>query len=150
MGRFKDIKVEYSAWVNMKHRCLNPKHKQFKDYGGRGITVCPQWLNSFSTFLQDVGRKPSPELTLDRINNSGNYEPSNVAWRSRKDQASNRRPYVRTKGLSRKKRSLLTLAGETRPISEWEQIKGISGKTIRRRLQQGWSVDLALNTPLTR
>lgn len=82
---------EYLAWANMIQRCTNPKYPQWKDYGGREITVCPQWRESFAAFLKDVGFRPNPNLTIDRENNDGNYEPGNVRWVTRKVQSNNQR-----------------------------------------------------------
>lgn len=84
--------AEFRAWIGMIQRCQNPKIKSFARYGGRGISVCPQWLESFQNFLDDVGLKPAPKLSIDRINNDGNYEPGNVRWATSLEQARNRSP----------------------------------------------------------
>jgi len=83
---------EYRIWQSMKTRCFNPKHVKFSNYGGRGITVCQRWKDSFPAFLEDMGLRPDPSLTLDRINNDGDYEPANCRWATASEQNSNRRP----------------------------------------------------------
>lgn len=81
---------EYQAWYDMKHRCLNPNNTRYANYGGRGIVVCKEWLNSFENFLEDMGPRPS-RRSLDRIDNNGNYEPGNCRWATDKQQAYNKR-----------------------------------------------------------
>lgn len=85
--------TEYNTWKAMKRRCDNKNGQSYKFYGGRGITVCSQWVNDFGQFLIDVGRKPSPEYSLDRIDVNGNYEPSNVRWATKQQQSFNRRKF---------------------------------------------------------
>lgn len=80
----------YLAWQNMKRRCTDPKNKKYIDYGGRGVTVCTRWLSNFEAFLEDMGEKPN-QLTLERADNSGNYEPDNCVWATVSEQNTNRR-----------------------------------------------------------
>jgi hypothetical protein len=80
--------------MNMRARCLNQNHPRFHQYGGRGVTICPRWLESFQNFLADMGRKPQPDLTLDRIDPEGNYEPSNCRWISFDANRRNRRAVI--------------------------------------------------------
>ena len=82
---------EYTCWANMKRRCYTESARGYKHWGGRGIKVCKRWRDSFPAFLKDMGRKPSPDLSLDRIDNDGNYEPGNCRWATKKQQRNNRR-----------------------------------------------------------
>lgn len=87
---------EYRSWQMMKNRCHNPNARDYAYYGGRGISVCKRWRESFSAFLEDMGRRPGIEYTLDRKNADKNYTPSNCRWATRQEQARNR-PYAKTK-----------------------------------------------------
>lgn len=85
---------EHSIWAGMKSRCLNKNNSAYENYGGRGIAICDRWLESFENFLEDMGERPSINLTLDRINNDGNYEKNNCRWGTKKEQSENRRSNV--------------------------------------------------------
>jgi hypothetical protein len=84
------LSPEYSTWRSMIQRCEDPRHNRYDRYGGRGIRVCDRWRNSFEAFLADMGRKPSSNLSIDRINNDGNYEPGNCRWATASEQQKNK------------------------------------------------------------
>lgn len=115
----------YRIWQAMMERCLNPKHQSYVNYGARGITVCDRWL-SFDNFFSDMGERPAG-LQVDRINNDGNYEPSNCRWVTPLQNSRNKRVNVS-----------ITIKGETRCVSEWAEITGLCDETIRYRFHAGW------------
>lgn len=128
----------YSVWISMRDRCKNPNNSVYKNYGGRGITVCQEWDESFEAFHRDVGDPPTSKHTIDRINNDGNYEPGNVRWVTMKKQARNRRSNF-----------LITYDGKTMTSIEWGELLGIRAATIRQRIKRdGWSIEKALTTPV--
>jgi hypothetical protein len=114
---------EFRAWVYMIARCTNPKTKLWHRYGGRGIKVATIWLDDFRAFLANVGRAPSSEHSLDRINNDGNYEPGNVRWATKIEQANNT-----------KRNRLFDFRGEQRTVAQWARHLGINYFTLIYRL----------------
>jgi hypothetical protein len=127
---------EYSVWKGMKSRCLNPKARQYADYGGRGITVCERWLASFQNFFADMGPRPSSKRSIERVNNDGNYESDNCIWALRRQQSCNKRntEFVEYNG---RRLSLVELA----------RAHNIDSGVLHTRLQNGWPIEHALAMP---
>ena len=117
---------EYSAWHTMIQRCTDKNRHSYARYGGRGISVHPPWRASFLQFLADVGPRPVGR-SLDRINNDGNYEPGNVRWATKTEQARNRR-----------QNTLVTINGRTQCLQAWAEEAGINKGTLGDRVKAGW------------
>lgn len=126
------VSPEFRCWEAMLQRCRNSKHKSFKDYGARGITICERW-DSFEAFSADMGPRPSPEHSIDRRDNNGNYEPGNCHWTTRVAQSNNRRSSRRVE-----------LNGESLTLAQWEHRVGLKAGMLFRRLKAGWPIERAL------
>lgn len=133
---FKTGTPEYQAWAHMRQRCTNPNSKDFKNYGGRGIGICARW-ESFESFLSDMGSRPTPQHTVDRINNENNYGPDNCRWATRAEQNSNTR-----------QNRWLTFKGRTMTTSQWARFMGVPDTILHKRVCRGWSVERVLTTPV--
>lgn len=127
------VTKEYRIWCAMIGRCSNPTDAHWSRYGGRGISVCQRWRESFAAFLEDIGPRPSPKHTLDRTDNNGNYEPGNCRWATRREQALNRENTVR-----------VTLNGKVVTLAEACESAGIHINTVRGRISRGWDVQRAV------
>lgn len=136
---------EYRSWRSMKMRCLLPTYRQYQHYGGRGIAVCDSWMK-FENFFSDMGFKPTPLHSIDRIDNDGDYEPRNCRWATDVEQNRNKRPNTRIRNGNH----LLTFKGETMPLIAWAERVGISRITLGSRLKHGWSAERALSEPVSR
>lgn len=128
-------KVERDAWRNMLHRCHNKDHRDYSNYGARGITVCDEWRNKetgFAAFLNHIGHRPDPSLSLERIHNDKGYQPGNVRWATKSEQQSNRRHYTRSPIDNR-----ITIKGVTKTTVEWSKEYDIPIPTILKRYRDG-------------
>lgn len=134
-GCEKKYTPEYCAWMNMRARCTNPKHRAFRYYGARGIAVCERWINSYDNFLKDMGRKPTSSHQLDRIDTDGDYSPENCRWVTKHEQMRNTRKTV-----------FISAHGIRKPLREWSEEMGIDPKLVWARIRSGWDGERALST----
>lgn len=124
----------------MMNRCYNEKSEKYPSYGGRGIKVCGEWIDSYQAFEEwALNHDYAEHLTLDRIDVNGNYEPSNCRWATAKEQANNTRS-----------NHFLEYNGERHTISEWSDIVGISKRDIQNRLKLGWPIEDILTKPISK
>jgi hypothetical protein len=130
--------ITYSTWEHMKGRCFNTKNDSYNDYGGRGITVCEQWLK-FENFLSDMGERPSADHSIERLDNDGNYEPGNCVWATIDKQSRNKR-----------NNHLIEFRGVVMNELDWSVRLGMTSNAVGRRIKRGWSVERALTTPSTK
>ena len=128
----------YHIWETMRLRCASPKNSKYYAYGKRGIKVCDEWFNDFLSFKEwSLKNGYAPNLSIDRIDNNGNYEPTNCRWVSRKTQQRNRRNCV-----------YITYDGKTQCLIEWCEQLNLSYKTINNRISNGWDPIKAITTPI--
>jgi hypothetical protein len=127
--------AEYRAWSSMVSRCTRPHNKWYSRYGGRGISVCDRWLK-YENFLEDMGRKPNSNLSIDRIDNNSGYFKQNCRWATSTDQSFNRSSNV-----------TITARGETRPVFEWARVSGLNPNALIVRLKNGWNPEDAIFQP---
>lgn len=130
---------EYNSWVSMKMRCLNPKNPSYKNYGGRGIKICDEWINSFEKFYADMGSKPTPQHSIDRIDVNGGYCFSNCKWSTAKEQSVNKRNSIS-----------VSIGGVTKPIEQWAKEIGISRVGLEWRIRKNYSESEMLKKPQKR
>lgn len=126
---------EYDVWIAIKQRCGNRNVKNWKDYGGRGIKICREWRGSFEAFIKSVGRRPTPKHCIERKDNNGNYEPSNVKWATRSEQNRNHR-----------RNRWIEFNGSNKVLSDWAKEIGIHPTTLSVRMKS-WTLERALTTP---
>lgn len=128
---------ENRAWRGMIQRCTNPNNPAFKNYGGRGITICDEWRHDFMAFYNHVGKKPSSKHSIDRIDNNLGYFPNNVKWATRYEQNNNSRH-----------NHIITVKNQTMTLTQWAIWAKISPKTLKRRIHAGWSAEKAIFKPV--
>jgi hypothetical protein len=133
MGSSKRRVPEYTVWAGMKQRCYDKNHHKYYRYGGRGIEICDRWRSSFATFYEDMGARPTPKHSIERIDNDGNYSPQNCRWATYKEQANN-------KSTNR----LLIFNGKALNLREWSELTGIDADTLSWRIQNGFTTKQAL------
>lgn len=129
----------YTIWCGMNSRCYSPSATEYENYGGRGITVCNEWRNDFLVFREWALKNGYTQtLTIDRIDNDGNYEPSNCRWIALKDQMNNKR-----------NNHIIEYAGQSKTITEWAEQLGIHRKTLSDRINRyHWPINKALSLPV--
>lgn len=128
---------EYSVYCAMKARCYNPKNSHYHRYGGRGITICQEWLDDFMAFYNHIGPRPSLQHSIDRIDNSLGYMPGNVKWSNSTEQANNKSNIPK-----------YTCFGKTLSIAQWSRETGFPVSTLMARLKRDWPLELLLTKPL--
>lgn len=128
---------EYRVWAEMKQRCHNEKNKGYRDYGARGIFVCEKWFDSFERFYSDMGPRPTPNHSIERVDNNKGYYPGNCIWATVKTQVGNTR-----------RNRVIEFRGERLPLFVWAARCGLSQNGLRKRFVLGWNMHDALTKPV--
>ena len=137
-NHWKSDTPEHKIWCGINYRCTNPNSTRFENWGGRGIAVCREWAESFTAFYADMGPRPSPKHSIDRIDNELGYFKANCRWATAKEQGQNQR--------ARKNAIILSFEGETKPLKDWAEQYGICTSTIVRRINHGVPLDLVFKS----
>lgn len=129
---------EYHVWADIKQRCFNQNSPEYENYGGRGITMCQRWVESYAAFYLDMGARPSKQHSIERVNNNGHYQPGNCRWATSQEQT-----------LNMRRNRVIEFNGASKPISEWAKALGFHDPTLRARLTRlGWSIERSLTQPV--
>ena len=131
------LSPEYRIWQHIKKRCLNSTNHAYNRYGGRGITVCDRWKDSFEDFYADMGNRPGPAYSIERKNNDGPYDKTNCVWAT-----------VLVQNRNKSSNRLLTFDERTQCLQAWADEWHIKADTLSMRLKRRWSIEKALTTPV--
>lgn len=123
----------YMRYRSMIKRCYEKTHKEYANYGGRGITVCSRWLDSVENYIEDMGFPPFKDASIDRIDNNLGYSKENCRWATKKEQSENRRATT-----------MVNMNGENLCLSDWSKKLGLNKQSVARRIKAGWSVEMAI------
>lgn len=136
-GFRKEHWSEYQIWKGIRKRCFNPKCKNYEIYGGKGVTMSDEWKGSFEKFYVDMGNRPTPNHSIDRIDPNGNYRKENCRWATPIEQSRNKSNNV-----------LITYNGESKTLGEWSEVTGITPSALRNRIyRSNWTLERAFTLP---
>jgi len=144
-NRLRNRHPLYGIWLGIKSRCYNKKVPQYPRYGGRGITMCNRWRDSFDAFVTDLPDRPSPEHSIERVDNNGNYEPGNCEWSTPTQQANNRRSNSKYRISISEESLIYNLDGNLITIKEFSDLVGLPLIVVKYRYAKNWDAEWILN-----